>query len=336
MRPHIRPFIGKDPTLFRIDRSLPFKFATRLGFGLFLALFLALFLGSLVLTPKAYASEGIFSYLYTAETTPGGSWEYEQKHVLHSGKARGNYTSLDVRNEFEYGITDRLQGALYINSSYQLTNHLYDPDDVSKDISDKNEFDVDGVSVELMYRVLSPFKDGLGVAVYIEPELSVRDHMTGEDKIERALEARLILQKNFFDDQLITAMNLMLEPEWERSSGNSAKELWAEITAGASYRFRANWFAGLEFRNHMEYPDMNLGNQEHSAYFFGPTLHYGAETYWWTLTFLPQVTGWPRQLGTGADGQMIESSYAHLGQHEKYELKFAFGIPLDGGHSHHD
>lgn len=285
---------------------------------------------------RSFASEGMFSYLYTSETTPAGNWEYEQKHSLRTGKARGSYWAVGMRNEFEYGITDRLQGSLYINSSYMNTKNQYDPEDVSKNLPDRNEYDVDGVSMEFMYRILSPFKDGIGLAVYLEPELAVRDPQTGEDQIERALEARLILQKNFFDDQMITAFNLMLEPEWERADGKSTKELWAEWTFGATYRFRANWFAGLELRNHMEFPDFNLGCQEHSAYFAGPTLHYGAETYWWTLTLLPQIAGSPSYLGQGSDGQPIDGHGLHLGQHEQLEVRFAFGIPFGGEHDHHE
>lgn len=295
-----------------------------------------LLLASNLMSFSAKASEGTFSYVYTAETTPAGTYEYEQKHSLRTGKARGQYLAIGMRNEFEYGITDRLQGSLYVNSSYLKTQNQYDPEDVSKDFNDRNEYDIDSVSAEFVYRLLSPFKDGLGLALYLEPELAVRDHQTGEDKIERAIEARLILQKNFFDDQMITAFNLMLEPEWEREEGQSVKELWAELTFGAAYRFRDSWFAGIEVRNHMEFPDFNLACQEHSAYFAGPTLHYGAESFWWTLTVLPQIAGSPSDLGRGSDGQMLSGGGLHLGQHEKLEVRFAFGIPFGGESGHHN
>jgi hypothetical protein len=285
---------------------------------------------------KASASEGIFAYLYTAETTPGDHWEYEQKQTWRSGKARGQYDAIDLRNEFEYGITDRLQGALYLNSTYLRSTDQYNTEDVTQNVADKNEFNVDGVSVELMYRVLSPYKDGLGLAFYLEPEMSLRDHMSGDDRIERALEGRVILQKNFLDDQLYTATNFMIEPEWEKADGLTKKELWAEWTAGISYRWKSNWFLGLEFRNHMEFIDMKLDNQEHSAYFLGPNVHYGGEKYWWTATFLPQISGWPRDLGIGADGQSISDSRLHLGQHEKFEVRISVGIPLGEEHSHNE
>ncbi len=293
-----------------------------------------LFAITLWFIPKSYASEGLFGYIYTAETTPAQNWEYEQKQTFRSGKARGNYSSLDLRNEIEYGITDRLQSALYLNSSYNNRANQYNTEDVSKDLSDRSEFNVNGVSVELLYRVLSPYKDGFGLAFYVEPELSLRDRMSGDDKIERALEGRLILQKNFLNDELITAANLMLEPEWEKEDGEYAKELWVEFTLGASYRLQSNWSVGLELRNHMEFPEMNMKNQEHSAYFAGPNVHYGSENYWLNLTVLPQIAGWPRDLGTGSDGQAVTSNYAHLAQHEKFEIRLAFGIPIGGEHEH--
>src|SRR4051794_7477848 len=145
----------------------------------------------------AFASEAFFGYLYTTETTPGGQWEYEQTQTLRSGKARGTYNAVDLRNEFEYGVTGNFQVALYINSSYLNSTNQYDPEDVSADLPNHNAFNVNGVSVEMLYRVLSPYKDPIGLAFYLEPEVAIRDRMTGEDKIERSLEGRLILQKNF-------------------------------------------------------------------------------------------------------------------------------------------
>lgn len=299
-------------------------------FALKWTLFLSLFTGVV-----AHASEGMFGYIYTAETTPGDQWEYEQIQTFRSGKATGDYQALDVRFEMEYGVTDRLQAALYLNTSYNKIRNVYDPEDTSKNLPNTDAFDVNGLSVEFMYRVLSPYKDGIGLAFYIEPEISLRDKEYGQDRIERALEGRLILQKNFLDDTLITAFNLMLEPEWEKADGGTQKELWAEWSLGANYRLKDKWFAGIEFRNHMEFPDFNTGNQEHSAYFFGPTLHYAEEHYWWTLTIMPQIAGWPQDLGIGADGQKISDANLHLGQHERFEARFKFGIPLgDGEHKH--
>jgi hypothetical protein len=285
--------------------------------------------GLAFLTAQVWAGETMFGYLYTTDTTPAGHWEYEQSQTLRWGKVKGDYTAVDLRNEFEYGVTDKFQASVYINSSYIRTRDSYDMEMPDMPVTDKDAFNVNGTSIELIYRLLSPYTDGFGLALYAEPELSVRNKETGDDRIERALEFRIILQKNFFDDKLIVAANLMTEPEWEKDNeGVVQKELWGELTLGATYRVAPKWYAGFEFRNHMEWPDMNLGHQEHSAYFLGPSVHYGSQSFWAQLTVLPQIWGWPRDLGPDSNGNDLSSSYAHLMQHEKSEIRLKFGIPF--------
>jgi hypothetical protein len=275
---------------------------------------------------SATAGETMFGYLYTTDTIPQGKWEYEQVQTLRTGKARGSYTAIDLRNEFEYGVTDKFQTAFYLNSSYLKSTNQYDPEMPSDDLPDHNEFDVDGMSVEFIYRLLSPYTDPIGLALYVEPEIAIRDHMMGDDHIERSVEMRVILQSNFLDDQLITAFNFMVEPEWEKVDGLVKKELWAELTLGASYRIASKWYLGLEGRNHMEFIDMNLADQEHSAYFLGPNVHYGDQKWWIQFTVLPQIWGWPRDLGLGKDGTEISSPNNHLGQHENLEVRAKFAL----------
>ena len=119
------------------------------------------------------------------------------------------------------------------------------------------------------------------------------------------VEFRGIVQKNFFDDQLVVAGNIWVEFEKEVGSnlvvpgstdvpdGSVANATYAEIDLGASYRFIANWSVGLEFRNHNEYQGFTLSQnaQDHTAFFLGPNIHYGAEKWFFTFAIL-------RQLGT--------------------------------------
>jgi hypothetical protein len=279
-----------------------------------------------LLIPLAKADEALFGYIYTTDSIPAGHWEYEQIHTVRHGKARGVYGAVDLRNEIEYGVTDRFSAAVYLNSSFLRTAHAYDAEDPSIDLADRSDFGINGVSFEFKYRLLSPYLDPVGLSLYAEPEMGIRDAKTGENVIERAIEFRVILQKNFLDDTLVVASNLMLEPEWERAGEENLRELFAELTLGASYRFLPKWWVGVELRNHREFPDMDFGKQEHSAFFLGPSVHYGVEKWWATVTVLPQVYGHPRALGTGSDGQEISDSFRHLAQHEKLEARLKIGI----------
>ena len=63
---------------------------------------------------------------------------------------------------------------------------------------------------------------------------------------------------------------------------------------------------------------MSLSNQEHAAWFAGPTLHYGAQKWWATATLLPQIGGWPHE-----DGSKL-----HLDEHERIETRLKIGVNL--------
>lgn len=288
----------------------------------------SIFVLSALVSAPARADEALFGYIYTTDSLPAKQWEFEQIQTLRTGKARGQYTSLDLRTEVEYGISDRFSTAFYVNTSWLRQINVYDPEDYSKNLPDVNKWAFNGVSMEFKYRLLSPYIDPVGLSLYLEPEFEVRDAQTGGKVSAKALEFRLIFHKTYLDDTLTLASNIMFEPEWETADGVAMKELWSEFTFGISYRFIPNWWIGLEFRNHREFPDFDFGQQEHSAFFLGPAIHYGVKDYWATLTLLPQIAGNPGELGIGADRRRIDGGSLHLGQHEKFEARLKIGVNL--------
>ena len=297
-------------------KSLYSYLGSSLAFGLLLSFGLQV----------ARADETPFGYVYTTDSQPKGHWEYEQWNTVRTGKAQGSYTAFDLLNEAEYGFTDTFSGSLYLHSSYLYTHNTPDPDDTSFNLNNQSAYDINGVSVELKKQLLSPIKDPIGLTVYMEPELGVREALTGEDIIERALEFKLIVDKHFLDDQLILASNIVFEPEWERVNGERDKELQNAYNFGASYRFAVGWFGGLEVENRRLFGRQSLGQQEASAWFLGPSLHYAQKEWWATLTLLPQIAGNPRSLGVDANGNPISDSSRTLGEYEKMEIRLRFGI----------
>ncbi len=272
------------------------------------------------------ADETPFGYLYTSDSLPKGTWEYEQWNTVRTGKLQGTYTSVDFRNEAEYGFTDTFTGALYLNSSLLHTHNALNPDNPTETLDNQTSFDVNSVSLELKKRLLSPYKDPIGLTLYLEPELGVRSPLTGKDIIERALEFKLILDKHFLDDRLILASNIVFEPEWERSNGERDKELKNEYSLGGAYRFASGWFGGLEFLNRRKFARQSFGRQDASAWFLGPSVHYAAKAWWTTLTVLPQISGYPRSLGLNAVGTSVSDRSRSLGEYEKLEVRLRIGI----------
>lgn len=285
--------------------------------------------GSLIggLAAPARADENLLGYVYGAETLPQGKWEAYQWVTLRTGKAEGSYRAFDLRTEVETGLTDRLQAAFYLNTRAHRIDGV-------PGLEERDSFGFQGASAEFKYRLKSPYIDGYGLALYVEPGYNRIDKVGGEVEEELEVETKLIFQKNFLEDTLIWSVNYTLEPEWaigdeedeeehdaapqepaaHEEEHEARKELAEELSTGVSYRVASRWFVGTELRLHSEWPDFS--HREHLAAFLGPTLHYGGERFWWTATVLPQIWGWP-------DDEVTD---LQLDEHERLEVRFKLGV----------
>lgn len=237
----------------------------------------------------ANADERHFTYSYEADSVlPKGRWEFEQWVTLRSGHEEGEFSRWDFREEIEYGLTERLTTALYLNFK-----DLYV--DLPGKEKDKDGMEFRGVSSEWKYMLLSPHLNPIGVLLYGEARY---------DGDEFELEEKLILE-HIFAERWILAVNIIGEEEWKFKDEETEKEAALEFTGGLSYLINENWSVGVEARNHREFPEYE--EQEHSAWFVGPNIHYGTEKWWATLTVLPQVTD-------------------VLDEHEEVEVRFIAGV----------
>ncbi len=261
-------------------------------------LFLSLLLSSVFIWAKsAQAHEAVFGYSYTANTLAKGAWEVEQWYSGAFGKSHGSYANSLFRTEVEYGITDRLQGAIYLNSRHVYANHNnLDGTTGGEGVPDThnsneryNKYKFETVSFEAIYQVLNPHKDPFGFALYVEPQI-------GPDQY--GIEPKLIFQKNFLEDQLIFVVNNIWEMEWEHETKVEAgepekdilsREMEFENTLGLTYRLNSKIAAGIEFKNQNKFSSFRLKDIEHNAYFLGPTVHYDKKGFEVTATILAQL-----------------------------------------------
>ena len=249
-----------------------------------------------VSTLIAQADERFFTYVYESEVLPKGGWEFEQWLTYRKGFAGGDRRMSqhiwDFREEIEYGMTERLSTALYLN--------FRDKQTVARQpgLPDSNEFSFKGVSTELKYQLTSPNTDPVGLALYVEPTYNGN---------EVELEYKLIASKNI-GDRWVVAANVSFEQEWEKERGATKKESVLEFTAGVAHRFSPKWSAGLETRYHSVYEGVGLNNHLGTGWFAGPNVHYGGSRWWATLAVLPQLGGTPgdRRLNT-TEHQLFET-----------------------------
>jgi len=288
---------------------------------------------SAIMTGAAFADEPLFGFLYTTDLLPQGGKEVEQWMTWRRQKNSGSFDQIEHRTEFEYGVTDRLQAALYLNYNWTQAFHngpfgvTTPPEQFAEfqpgpdDHFNKSRFV--GVSGELIYRILSPYTDPIGLALYVEPTFGPNF---------RELETRIILQKNFFDDLLTLAFNFTYAPEFrylsDPVSGGSSWQYETDVNFGfgASYRFMPNWSAGFEILNEREFNSLlftAINGQSNSGYFLGPNLHYAGEKFFVTVSALWQMpwatTHMDTVPGTLANGFIGDNDF------EKFRLRIKAG-----------
>jgi hypothetical protein len=257
---------------------------------------LILFLILFALSINIYSNERKFGYIYQSGVLGKGNRELEIWTTARIGKDIPYYARTEHRVEFEWGITNRLQTAFYVN--FRNTSQ-----DNGTGLTSKFEFK--GISTEWKYQVSSPVKNAVGFALYGE---------LGLNTDEAELEAKLIFDKKIKKSTF--ALNMVFENEWKLSSQKAVTELVLEGDLGWSYDISNSFAAGIEVRSHNQFVE---GEMEHSALFAGPVVSFSQPNWWLTLTVLPQITALKGKTG---------GSNLVLGEREKLETRVLFSFRL--------
>lgn len=227
-----------------------------------------LLLLTLLPTFTAFAGARRFTYIYETGTAAPGTFEFEN-WITWSTHTRddNSFDGLDFRHEVEFGITNRLQAAVYVADWNYRDGRLVDD----------RGFHYDGSAIELIYNLTDAQTSAFGSAVYGELKI-------GEDLVK--LEGKMLLDKNL--GRLVFAYNASLEAEWE---GEHLAERTGEFqqTVGVSYEVKPQFLVGGELLHEIEFPEWN--STEESAVYAGPNVSVRFGSWWATTTALAQLTG---------------------------------------------
>ncbi|MGE5220635.1 MAG: hypothetical protein ACM3SP_26810 [Chloroflexota bacterium] len=297
---------------------------------------LLVFIGMVNFAPQAFAGESVFGFVITTDLLPKGGKEIEQWLTWRRQKAGGQFDLVQGRTAFEYGVTGDFQAAVYANYMWSRAFHnavdgtTSPPENFADKIVGPDEHwhkgRFVGVSLEGIYRILSPYIHPIGLAYYLEPTF-------GKGVFE--VENRIILQKNFLDDRLVIASNLTLNLEGRKLPGDpeevgyASRKYWDNetdfnIALAASYRFVPNWSGGFEFINEREYSNFSLSPSQRNnvAYYLGPVVQWGGERFFTTATFPTQLP-WAQDF---ADAGVLEGGRTYADDFEKYRLRVKVGF----------
>jgi hypothetical protein len=265
---------------------------------------LALVAGAVVIQ-NASANERIFTYTYEPETMPAGGMEFEQWVTLRTQRTKEgsvnqqNYNKWELREELEYGVTDRYTLGLYLNTEAEKYREFVSG---GRDVSD---FNFTGISLENRYMVLNPADHAVGLTLYLEPRFS------GD---EAEIEQKILLGQRHGNWKW--ALNLTHATEWEDQLHEVEGEF--EASFGIARQFGKSWSVGLEAKNTAAMP--GYSQVEYDAVHVGPVVSYRQEKWWAALTIMPQV--W----GKNFDGNPDNNRHLDLAHNEKVNVRLLFGF----------
>lgn len=266
---------------------------------------------------SAFADEQLFGFARGAETLPQGKSEVYQFITMRTGKAEGSYYGFDFETEVEHGFTDKFQASLSLEQHYFNNSGVDGPRD---GLDDMNSYRFGGLAASGKYRILSPFKDVIGLAIRLENGYLWHDEVGGLVQHEYYFAPEIDLQKNFFDDTLIVNLDAGVEWAWGKKPAEEySREVSFQAATGVSYRFAPNWFIGAEANIRSEYPKFDPGFFEHAVVYAGPSLHYSAKRWWVTLTYVVQA--WGEGIDEPSDGKTYAEEVDH-----KIRLKVGFNF----------
>jgi hypothetical protein len=250
------------------------------------------------------ADERRFTHVYEPETLPEGALEFENWVTLGAGRSsevgQENYHQWDLRQELEYGVSDRYTLGLYLNEG---ATGFRDPATGGS----VSSFDFAGVSLENRFNLLNPAERPLGLTLYLEGTYA------GD---EAEVEEKIILGQRHGNWKW--ALNLEHATEWEDELSEVEGEVGASL--GVAYDLGSHWSVGLELRNQTLLPGYE--RVESCALFLGPVVSFRQERGWVALSVLPQIHGW--NFGGDPDGH----SGLDLAEQERIQVRLLIGLDL--------
>ena len=248
------------------------------------------------------ANERKFAFTHETSTLQPGLREIEVWNTYSRDK-NFFYRQLDQQIEFEFGVSNNLMSAFYLN----YRNILQDNNgNAAGGVAERTS--IVSFSNEWKYKLMDRVADPFGFALYGEATL-------GLDEFE--LEGKLLFDKQI--DNSLFAFNIIGENEWETElllgTPNAKSEFKNEIDFAYAYSLNNNFSAGIEIQNSNIIED---GSLKHSVLFAGPVFSYTAEQWWVTGTIFPQITSF------------VEKTQGHLDldDYEKLQARLLFSFKL--------
>lgn len=209
--------------------------------------------------PEARADARRFAWTYESGTMPKGVLEYEQWVTWKTDRESDpDYDRFEFRQEFEYGLTDRLQVALYL-ADWRHTR-----------TSGGKDTQLHDTAVEVIWNLSDPVRTALGAALYGEVKL---------DSELFELEGKILLEKQLAG--FVVAYNAIVEAEWEGADWEEDNGAFKQ-TLAAAYSATPRVSLGAELLHEVGVEDWSETGD--ALLYAGPNANLMLGRGWWVTT----------------------------------------------------
>ena len=230
-----------------------------------------------------------YHFGFTTGTSVGeiGEKEIQSRLTGRLGKSAGHYSMLSNKLEAEYvPLRDfRLSLAAYV-TQHRIAG--------IPGLDDRRSGAFDGLAFGLKYRLIDRNHGPFGLAVEAEPQWRRVDGTSGAPVDQIGGQYSLLLDKELVPNRIISAFNLVYEPEVSRSrlDGTWSHESTVRVAAAIMAQAQPHVSYGLETRYLRKYEGLALDRFAGHALYVGPTVSATLPRgYWLLAAWSVQVAG---------------------------------------------
>jgi opacity protein-like surface antigen len=260
---------------------------------------------------ESFDTEHIFGFMIGTDVGNPGEREFQTQTTGRFGKG-GTYRAL--QQEVEIEVVPLPNFRIEVGGTATLHDITGVPD-----IDDRRQFNFQGASLDLRYRLLDRGRAPFGLTVAAELHGDRIDETSGAKGRMYGSEFTLAFDRELIPNYAIAALNLIYQPEWARFEVAGVSE--KSSTIGAAFagmvRVRPDVLLGGEMRYFRQYEGIGLGEFAGQALFVGPTAYFQlSEKSRLTLSWSMQA--WGRPAGSSANLDLVNF--------ERHQARLVFGV----------
>jgi hypothetical protein len=257
-------------------------------------------------------TEHLFAFMIGTDIGEVGEREFQSQTTGRFDKSAGTYRALTGSAELEFVPIENFR------VEFAAVAASYDIGTVPG-FDDLNRAGVQGVSVDLRYRLLDRTTAPFGLAIDAETHADRMDETSGEHVGAYGTDFALAFDRELVPNRLIAGLNLLYQPEWTRFLATNQTE--QQATVGVAWSMMAQVRDGLliggEALYLRRYDGVGLDALAGQALFVGPTVFVKlSERSRLTAALSFQIAG----RSTGMTGSL------DLVDFERYQARLIYGI----------